>query len=78
MGSDRTFLWGEVEPQARAQAGHWRVLVALLALGPGATYLLSALVSPRCMGKTHSSPFPGLHGCQAVSQSACLSSRVGA
>lgn len=60
LGKSRASTW--------AQAVHPRILGGLLALGPWATFLLSALVSPQCTGETHSSSFLNLHGCQYGSQ----------
>lgn len=63
------FLWGKVEPQTWAQAMHLRILSERLALGPWATYLLSVLISPQCIGKTHSSHPLNPHGCWEGTQS---------
>lgn len=68
LGVALGFSLGKSGAPTWAQAVRPRILGGPLALGPRATCLLSALVSPRCTGKTHSSSFLNLHGCQYASQ----------
>lgn len=67
-GGALSFSLGESGAPNLATGHALENLDSALALCPWATYLLSALVSHQCTGKTHSSPFLRPQGCREGSQ----------